>query len=104
MTKQQRTDKRGRTLREAGVRRELIEAFKGSGQSQAAFCRERGLNPATFCGWLRTSRKARFAEVTVPVMSGIGVEVQLPNGVKVRVLGGGTAAQTAELIRRVAGC
>ena len=33
-----------------------IEAWKASGMSQAAYCREQGLNAKTFGNWLRIYR------------------------------------------------
>jgi len=66
-TKERLTDKRGRVLPSAKRRRELITAFRGSGKSQAAFCREHGVNATTFNGWLRKGlQPPKFAEVEVP--------------------------------------
>ena len=36
-----------------------VAAFGGSGQTQAQYCRDRGLNATTFSGWLRIARVAR---------------------------------------------
>jgi len=33
------------------TRREMVERWKASGLSQAAFCRQEGLSPKTFYGW-----------------------------------------------------
>ena len=33
------------------TRREMVERWKASGLSQAAFCRQQGLSPKTFYGW-----------------------------------------------------
>jgi transposase-like protein len=106
MKNKQRTDKRGRVLRGAEDRRKLVEAFKRSGLSQSAFCRAQGLHNTTFSAWVRQSgeREKRFAEVTVPIGTAASIEVELPNGARVRLPGGGDPEQTATLIRRVAGC
>jgi len=48
-----------------------IEAWKSSGMSQAAYCREQGLNVKTFGNWLRTYRNGCAGNQTatlVPVM------------------------------------
>ncbi len=106
MKNKQRTDKRGRVLRGAEDRRKLVEAFKRSGLSQSAFCRFQGLHITTFSAWVRQSgkRKAAFAEVAMPVRAEGLIEVELPNGARVRLPGCGDPEQTAALIRRVAGC
>ena len=47
-------------------RRELIEEFKTSGLTQAAFCREWSLNSKTLARWLRIEREdheVSFCEV-----------------------------------------
>ncbi len=92
----------------------MIEEHGRSGQSQADFCRERGLDPTTFNGWLRgrigqaTGRKkankpkVKFARVDVPVKTGPEVEMELPGGVLVRIRHGGKVGDLAELIRKVA--
>lgn len=105
-TKERRTDKRGRVLHTAGERRELVAAFRSSGKTQAGFCREHGLNVTTLNGWLRwaAGHQPAFAEVTVPVRPTGGIEVELSNGVRVRLPADGQVAQAAELIRRLAPC
>ena len=105
-TNKRRADKQGRVLRNAERRRELVAAFKSSGQTQAAYCRERGLNVTTFNGWLRQAAAQRpaFAEVTMPVRATAGIEVELPNGVRVHLPADGQVEQAAELIRRLAPC
>ena len=105
-TKEQRADKRGRVLRSADKRRELLRAYRTSGQSQVEFCRQRGLNTTTLNGWLRHARlKApRLAEVAVPVPPPVGIEIELGNGVRVHLPANGPIEQAAELIRRIAAC
>jgi len=53
------TNKQGRTSYTEDERRELIGEFRSSGLTQAAFCREWNINPATLGKWLRS------VEVTV---------------------------------------
>lgn len=109
-------DKKGRVRRDAAARRELIEEFHKSGQAQAEFCRDRGLNATTFNGWLRKDQQAKagFTEVTVPVKAasetgnGSGkdeeIEIQLSNGTCLWIRPGKDRTGLAELIREVAGC
>ena len=83
-------DGRGRTCRNADVRRELVEEFNGSGMSAAAFCAARGISLSTFYNWLSKERKADrvpvFHEVRMPEPVSIrAVRICLPNRVKVSV-------------------
>jgi len=102
---EQHTTKRGGVRRSAEQRRELIAEFKRSGQQQKDFCRDRDINATTFSGWLRKAAEGRptFAEVSVPVKVAAEIEIELPNGVRVLLHGGGSPEQTSDLIRRVAG-
>ena len=110
-TKHRRKDRR--VLRSASEWQDLIEAYKQSGQTQADFCRERGLDPTTFNGWLRgrtgpgkrkKTPKVSFAQVEMPMRSTPEVEIELPGEVRVRIRNGGSPAALAELIREVARC
>ena len=77
--------------RSAQERQELMRAYEGSGLSKAAFCRERGILPATFYLWFkkRPLPTPRWAEVQVdqpepiPVAAGCGhpLELALPCGI-----------------------
>ena len=58
-TNERHTDKRGRVQRTSEQRQELIEAYKASGLGKAEFCRQRGVNLATFCHWFGTRKKRR---------------------------------------------
>lgn len=51
------------------VRRIHIEAWQSSGKSQAAYCREQGLNTKTFGNWIRKHRAGQVNEsaALVPV-------------------------------------
>ena len=108
---ERRADKRGRVLRNAERRRELVAAFKNSGQTQAAFCRERGVNATTFNGWLRQAAVQRpaFAQVEVVAQSDpaanapAAVEVLLPNGTRIGIRHEGRRDELVALIRGVAG-
>lgn len=110
-TNKQRADKRGRVLRSAERRRELVAAFRSSGKSQAAFCRERDLNATTFNGWLRRAagQQPTFAQVelTPPIERAesvpAAVEVLLPNGARVGIRHQGRRDELVALVRGVAG-
>lgn len=73
----------------------LIEAYRESGMSMAAFARRERINYTTFAGWVQRSapmpagRAIRFAEVKVPTMAasaetGIELEVRLSDGTVLR--------------------
>ena len=117
-TNEQHTDKRGRVQRTAEQRRELIEEYKASGLEKAEFCRQRGVNLATFCHWFdlkkagkrkripqAAAQAPRFAEVE---LSGnctqAAVEVLLPNGARIGIRHDGKRADLVALVRGVAGC
>ena len=76
-----------------GARRDYwkdqIEGWKQSGQSERAYCEERGLNPVSFYRWFARLRKAepasegpRFIPVRLAASQGVGsaVELTFPNG------------------------
>lgn len=56
------------------ARRIHIEAWQTSGMTQAAYCREHGLNTKTFGNWVRKHRagqviRSEFVPVTIKPMS-----------------------------------
>ena len=97
----------------------LIGAYRHSDLSQRAFATRHGINLGTFVGWLREDRQngkgesrsrggsmgtgATFAEVKVKVASGGestgSIEVLLPDGVRIRIIGATAVEQAAALIR-----
>jgi hypothetical protein len=117
-TKERRTDRRGRVQRTAEQRRELIEDWNASGLGKAEFCRQRGVNLATFCHWFGTKKRRRkratkaagqapkFAEVAVvqPTVEQAAVEILLPNGSRVGIRHHGKRDDLVALVRGVAGC
>jgi transposase-like protein len=117
-TDERQTDKRGRVQRTAEQRRELIEEYRASGLSKAEFCRQRGVNLATFCHWFGGRKKHRgkraaktaergpqFAEVAVasPATEQAAVEVLLPNGARIGIRHQGRRDELIALVRGVAG-
>lgn len=94
-------------------RKRLIQEYRASGQSKAAYCREQRVNLGTFCGWMKrcAPQVSGFAEVTVaPAISmpagtgGDRVEVRFPGGISVLLPNLGSSSVTARLIREVVGC
>lgn len=99
----------GRSGYTADDRRELIAEFRSSGLTQAEFCRQWDLNPATFSGWLRADRQeappVAFREVHVQstVSSRPPMVVGLPGGVQVYIPCESAGSFSATL-REVAAC
>jgi transposase-like protein len=104
----ERRDGRGRRVIPRAQRVALIEAYRSSGMSMAAFARRERINYTTFAGWLHrlgslaASSPIRFAEVKVPAIaapsarSGHELEVRLADGT---VLRGGRVADLIVLVR-----
>jgi hypothetical protein len=73
---------------------EIIAQYRQSGLGSRQFCAETGLALRTFAKWERRLRrsetsKGRFVEVKAPVGTAgpWAVEVEFPNGVRLRVRG-----------------
>ena len=81
-----------------------MDEFKASGLTQRAFAERAGIHPATLSQWLRKVSAAQegFTELSVPIAALAPVEVDLPNGVRIRVRTTGDVSRTAALIRAVA--
>ena len=84
---------------------ELLEAFRRSGSTQQAFCREHGLSVATFSNWRRkteapaTGEGAMFRPVRLaPSAANCGPAVRLPDGVELFFPEGSSAQDIAALI------
>jgi len=82
----------------------LILEFRTSGLTGQAFSEQVGIHPTTLSGWLKEASRSpvHFAEVSVPISTPAPIEVDLPNGVRIRVRTTGDVSRTAELIRAVA--
>jgi hypothetical protein len=72
----------------------IIARYRQSGMGMKAFCEQEGLRLGTFEEWYRRvrkgeTRKGQFVEVKAPSVgaSPWAVEVELPNGVRLRVRG-----------------
>lgn len=90
-----------------------IEAWRQSGQSQAAYCRDRGLKAGTFNYWLRKQgsavRARRESSALVPVVVRDAdversIEVVLPNGIRLQVPWGADATHAQVLIGALLRC
>jgi transposase-like protein len=108
-----KTDKPGRKRYAESERLELIRKYRGSGMSQAAFCRANGLTAVTLSKWLGANGKnvrgrnpAAFAEVEVapPDVRDLAVEVVRPDGRVFRFRNLRADGEHAAFIRRVASC
>lgn len=107
------TGKPGRKRYAESERRELIRKYRGSGMTQAAFCRANGLTAVTLSKWLRANGKnvrgrnpAAFTEVEIqpPVVCDLAVEVIRPDGRVLRFRNLRATGEHAAFIRRVASC
>jgi transposase-like protein len=109
-----RSDGRRRRRRSAKQQQALIEAYQAGGLSKAAFCRRRGIQPASFYRWLRRYPKntPAFAEVQValaapnlrPLSAAAPVEVELRSGLRLHIRDLGRLAEVAAFIREIAAC
>ena len=90
--------------------RDLLDRWKASGQSVAAFCAAHGVSPATFYAWRK--RLAASGSRTVPpspafaavrVIPDPTAEVALPGGLVVRVPVGTDPATVARLVLALRG-
>jgi len=84
----------GQVQRSAVQWSEIITRYRQSGMGSRQFCEAEGLTLRTFEKWYRRQRsvergKGQFVAVTAPsgVASPWAVEVDLPNGVRLRVRG-----------------
>ena len=108
-----KTGKQGRKRYLESERRELIRKYRGSGMTQAAFCRANGLTTVTLSKWLRARdgkghgrSAAGFAEVEIapPEVCDLAVEVVRPDGRVFRFRNLRATGEHAAFIRRVASC
>ncbi len=104
----EKRDGRGRRAIPRAQRLALIDAYRASGMSMAAFARRERINYTTFAGWMHRagsvapSSPIQFAEVKMPTIaapsarSGNKLEVCLADGT---VLRGGRVADLIALVR-----
>jgi hypothetical protein len=84
----------GHVQRSAAEWRGIIERYRQSGLGMKEFCAQEGLTLRTFEEWYRRQRRAergksQFVEVKPPLVTAgpWAVEVELPNGVRLRLRG-----------------
>jgi len=84
----------GHVQRSAAEWRGIIERYRQSGMGMKEFCTQEGLTLRTFEEWYRRQRRAepgkgQFVEVKppVPTVEPWAVEVELPNGMRLRLRG-----------------
>lgn len=85
----------------------FVEDYNKSGLRQSVFCRNKGINPVTFSGWLKkaSSQKAKFIEVELPSAASIAIkqaiEVKLSNGAQINIPTDLDTERIADLVRRI---
>jgi len=106
-----KTDKLGRRQYSLSERRKLVSKYESSGLSQAAFCRNHKLFATTFNTWLRMFGKSKeaalpvtFAEADLVIPSGLAVEVEYPDGRRLKLFNLQMRDEHAAFIRQVASC
>jgi hypothetical protein len=84
----------GAVQRSATPWSEIIARYRQSGLGRRQFCEAEGLVPRTFAKWERRLRRQEGTKgqfVAVPALHGVSgpwaVEVEFPNGVRLRVRG-----------------
>lgn len=101
----EKRDRLGRKRTPKARRVELLEEYRGSGLTQAAFAKKAGLNYTTFCSWVQADGReqvgpVKFAQVQLPPASVLAeptqLEVRLPDGTSVR---GNKPKELAVLVR-----
>lgn len=102
----EKRDARGRRVTPTERRLQIVQAFRASGMTMAAFARRERINYATFAGWVakaqRTTvakRPIEFDELRMPFAAAAStdqLEVRLPDGT---VLRGGRVADVVALVR-----
>lgn len=108
----EKRDARGRRVTPAEGRLQMVQAYRASGVTMAAFARRERIKYATFAGWVakagRTAvakRPIQFAELRMPFPAPSGatddrLEVRLPDGT---VLRGARVAEVVALVRALRG-
>ena len=115
-TKTPRKDRRGRILRSAEDRRELIERYKASGLSKAEFCRRHGLKLSTLYNWMSSGRgkvrrrtrpangRVKFAQMEMALGKGAPIEIELPSRLCIRLRDATVVGDLVKFVREVGAC
>ena len=104
----EKRDAKGRRVTPMERRSQMVQAYRASGATMAAFARRERINYATFAGWVAKAqrltvarRPIQFAELRMPLAAPAAapsdqLEVRLPDGT---VLRGGRVADVVALVR-----
>ena len=96
------------TKRSNAERIEFVQQFKQSGQTQASFCKDHGINNKTFAGWLNRFPSCGISSVSLqpqPTMKfGQQVKVCLPCGVHVELQAVFEPASMVSFLQELAQC
>ena len=115
-TKTPRKDRRGRILRSAEDRQELIERYKGSGLSKAEFCSRHGLKLTTLYCWMNSghrkvrrrsspaNKRVKFAQMEVALGKAAPIEIELPSRVYIRLREASVVGDLVKFVREVGAC
>lgn len=105
----EKRDRVGRKRTPKARRVELLEEYRGSGLTQAAFAKKAGINYTTFCSWVQAEgreqeRPVKFTQLQLPEavvgVSGLRMEVRLNDGTSVR---GNNPEEVAILVKLLRG-
>lgn len=106
-----KTDTLGRRKYSVNERRKLVSNYKRSGLSQADFCRKNETCATTFNNWLRQFGGAEtdiadvnFAEAEIVVPSVLDIEIEYPDGRRLKMHNFQLTEEHAIFIRQVASC
>jgi transposase-like protein len=97
----------GQVVRRTAAEREaLVNEYRASGLTLKEFAKQHGLPVSTVSYWQRQKKAipARFVEVKVSAPVQMPMEVELKNGVRIRLCCTDKRIGLAELIREVSRC
>lgn len=86
-----------------------LDAWRQSGLSQAAYCKQHGLSLSSFGYWLRRRAEPVRSTAALPILVAkpsleTHLEVRLPNGWSVRLAASAESLQVLPLLRELAAC
>lgn len=86
-----------------------LDAWRQSGLSQAAYCKQHGLSLSSFGYWLHRRVEPVRSTAALPILVAkpsleTHLEVRLPNGWSVRLAAGAESLQVLPLLRELAAC
>jgi len=107
-----KSDKLGRVRRPRGKREEILDAFERSGVSGVEFARMVGIKYPTLASWIqrrgrtKTTPQIRFLEAEMPqALPAIPpLDLELPGGVRLRLMSPAQIPLVAQLLRSLGPC